>query len=385
MKTLTTTIFTTMSALAQQYQAINLGQGFPDFAADATLIEVATQAMQQGHNQYAPMAGTAQLREVIAQLVKQHYGFDADIQRQITVTAGASEALFCILMAIIEPLDEIIILEPAYDLYRPAIHHAGGISVAVNLVLNEQSQFVVDWSTVKQAITPRTRAIVVNTPNNPTGNTFSAQDLMELELIVEQHNLWVISDEVYEHMVFDGQAHQSCLTRPILAQRTIHVASFGKTLHVTGWKIGYVIAPDRVTEAIRAVHQYNTFTVATPLQLAIAAYLKSHPQATSELSAFYQAKRDYFREALSHTSLKLPPCQGTYFQLVDYSNLSTLAHMSDTEFASYLTTKVGVAAIPLSPFYGQAPLNQKLVRFCFAKKQDTLDAALNQLRNRLPS
>ena len=383
MKQLSTTIFTTMSALAQEHQAINLGQGFPDFTADPALIDATYAAMQAGHNQYAPMMGTAPLRTAIAALVKQHYGFDADVNRHITITAGASEALFCAILAITEPADELIILEPAYDLYRPAIVNAGGVPVAVNLVLNAAQEFVVDWDAVRAAITPKTRAIIVNTPNNPTGNTFSAQDLLELEWLAEQHNLWVISDEVYEHMVFDGALHQSALRRPALAARTIHVASFGKTLHVTGWKIGYTIAPEALTHAIRAVHQFNTFTVATPLQLGIATYLSEHPDATHALPAFYQAKRDRFRAGLAGTGLRLLPCQGTYFQLVDYSGLTPFAGMSDVEFAVHLTQHVGVAAIPLSPFYGVPPAQQKLVRFCFAKKEETLDAALEKLHHGL--
>ena len=382
MKQLTTTIFTTMSALANQSNAINLGQGFPDFAADPALLQAAFDAMTQGHNQYAPMMGTQVLRTEIANLVKKHYGFDVHVDKEITVTAGASEALFCAILAIVQPADEVIILEPAYDLYRPAIINGGGVPVAVNLTL-EHDKFIVDWDKVKAAITPRTRAIIVNTPNNPTGNIFTERDLIELEHITEQHNLWVISDEVYEHMVFDGALHQSALRRPALAARTIHVASFGKTLHVTGWKIGYVIAPEKLTNAIRAVHQFNTFTVATPLQLGIASYLNTHPNATDELPYFYQAKRDKFKQGLQNTPLSTLPSEGTYFQLVDYSHISTYAHMSDTEFATHLTTQIGVAAIPLSPFYGTPPSHQKIVRFCFAKKDETLEHALSRLQEGL--
>ncbi|MGL4766928.1 MAG: methionine aminotransferase [Formosimonas sp.] len=378
MKTLNTTIFTTMSALAQQHGAINLGQGFPDFAPDADLLRMAFEAMTAGHNQYAPMMGTKVLREAIAGLVLRHYGCVVNPDTEITVTAGASEALFCAIMAIVQPQDEIIILEPAYDLYRPAILNAGGVPVAVNLQL-EQGKFVVDWARVRAAVTHKTRAIIVNTPNNPTGNTFTAQDLIELEALAEQHNLWVISDEVYEHMVFDGAAHQSALTRPALAARTLHVASFGKTLHVTGWKIGYVIAPAALSNAVRAVHQFNTFTVATPLQVAIAQYLTEKPQVTRELPAFYQAKRDYFRAGLAHTAFECLPCEGTYFQLVDYRHVSSLAGLDDVACAQYLTAQVGVAAIPLSPFYAQPPAGQTLIRFCFAKQAATLDAALQRL------
>ena len=382
MKQLSTTIFTTMSALAQQHQAINLGQGFPDFAADPALLQAAFDAMNNGHNQYAPMMGTLPLRTTIAELVKKHYDFDAHIDQEITITAGASEALFCAILAITQPADELIILEPAYDLYRPAIMHAGGVPVGVNLAF-EQDKFVVDWTRVKSAVTSKTRAIIVNTPNNPTGNTFTEQDLIELEQLAEQYNLWVISDEVYEHMVFDGALHQSALRRPNLAARTIHVASFGKTLHVTGWKIGYTIAPPQLTNAIRAVHQFNTFTVATPLQLAIADYLNAHPHVTAELPAFYQAKRDFFRAGLSRTAFQLLPSEGTYFQLVDYSEIPQFSHLTDTEFATHLTTHVGVAAIPLTPFYGVPPSSQKFVRFCFAKKEETLTAALVRLEHAL--
>ncbi|TDR32968.1 methionine aminotransferase [Hydromonas duriensis] len=379
MKQLSTTIFTTMSALAQQHQAINLGQGFPDFAADSALLDAAYAAMQAGHNQYAPMIGTLPLRQTISALVNRHYGFVADVDKHITITAGASEALFCAILAITEPQDELIILEPAYDLYRPAIINAGGRPVAVNLHLNDKQEFVVDWAAVEAAVTSKTRAIIVNTPNNPTGNTFTADDLVELERIAEHYDVWVISDEVYEHMVFDGALHQSALRRPALAARTIHVASFGKTLHVTGWKIGYTIAPERLTQAIRAVHQFNTFTVATPLQLGIAQYLNAHPNITDELPAFYQTKRDAFRQGLAMTGLRLLPCQGTYFQLVDYGDLSSFSKMSDVEFAVHLTREVGVAAIPLSPFYGVPLPQQTLVRFCFAKEEQTLVAALDKL------
>jgi methionine aminotransferase len=378
MKQLHTTIFTTMSALAHEFGAVNLGQGFPDFAADPHLLQAAFDAMTSGHNQYAPMMGTRALREAIAALTFQNYGHVADIDANITITVGASEALFSAIGAIVEPLDEVVILEPAYDLYRPAITHAGGVAVGVHLAfINDK--FTVDWQAVRAAITPKTRAIIVNTPNNPTGNTFSADDLIALEHIAQQHDIWVISDEVYEHMVFDGQKHQSALLRPALAARTIYVASFGKTLHVTGWKIGYTIAPAHLTAAIRAVHQFNAFCVATPLQIGIANYLQQNPATTQALPDFYAAKRDEFRAGLSRTDFKILPVEGTYFQLVDYSHLQKFAHMSDVEFAVYLTKTVGVAAIPLSAFYANAPAHQKIVRFCFAKKPQTLALALAKL------
>lgn len=341
-------------------------------------MQAAFDAMSAGHNQYAPMIGVKPLREAISALALKHYGYQADPDLEITVTVGASEALFCAILAIVQPLDEVIILEPAYDLYRPAIINGGAIPVGVSMVF-ENNQFIIDWSAVSAAVTSRTCAIIINTPNNPTGGIFSSDDFIELEYLVEKHNLWVILDEVYEYMVFDGAQHQSALSRTNLSKRTIYIASFGKTLHVTGWKVGYVIAPKLLSEAIRAVHQFNAFSVATPLQCAIAEYLIKQPEAIDELKGFYQVKRDFFRTGLMNTTFKLLPTKATYFQLIDYTDVTNFGKFDDVAFVKHLTTQVGVAAIPLSPFYVLAPVKQKIIRFCFSKKNETLRLALERL------
>ncbi|CAM4173893.1 methionine aminotransferase [Roseateles saccharophilus] len=369
-----TTIFTVMSALAAEHGAVNLGQGFPDFGADPALLQAVTDAMAAGHNQYPPMTGVPALRQAVAAKLNALYGSAYDADRDITITAGGTQALFTALQCCVGTGDEVIIIEPAYDSYDPAIRLAGAVPVGVPMT----ADYRLDWTAVRAAVTPRTRALVLNTPHNPSGRVATEDDLRELERIAEQHDLFVISDEVYEHMVFDGERHQSVARHPGLAARSFLVGSFGKTFHVTGWKVGYVAAPAALSAAFRRLHQYTVFTVHTPTQHALAAYL-AHPAPWQGLGDFYQAKRDGFRAALAGTKLRLLPCDGTYFQTVDYGAISDLPEL---DFAKWLTTEIGVAAIPLSVFY-QRPQERRHVRFCFAKRDDTLAEAARRLRRGL--
>jgi methionine aminotransferase len=366
-----TTIFSVMSALAAEHGAVNLGQGFPDFGADPALLQAVTDAMAGGHNQYPPMTGVPALRAAIATKLNALYGSAYDAERDITVTAGGTQGLFTALQCCVGAGDEVIVIEPAYDSYDPAIRLAGGVPVGVPMT----ADYRLDWAAVRAALTPRTRALVLNTPHNPSGRIASADDLRELERIAEQYDLFVISDEVYEHMVFDGARHESVALYPGLRERSFLVSSFGKTFHVTGWKVGFVAAPPDLSAAFRRLHQYTVFTVHTPTQHALAAYL-ADPAPWQGLSAFYQAKRDTFRAALAGTGLKLLPCEGTYFQTVDYRAVSALPEL---DFAKWLTTEIGVAAIPLSGFY-QQPQERGHVRFCFAKRDDTLAEAARRLQ-----
>jgi methionine transaminase len=368
-----TTIFTVMSALAAEKGAINLGQGFPDFECDPALLDAVNAAMRSGMNQYPPMAGLPALRERVSEKMARMYGRSYDPVSEITITAGATQAIITAVMALVHPGDEVIVLEPVYDSYVPNIELAGGTAVPVQL---NPSDYSVPWDKVAAAITPRTRLIMVNSPHNPTGTTFSAQDMRQLEALVAKHGLYVISDEVYEHMVFDGQPHQSAARFEALAQRTIVVSSFGKTFHVTGWKVGYVAAPVPLMAEFRKVHQFNVFTVNTPMQAGLAAYMQD-PTPYLNLPAFYQQKRDFFRAGLAGSKFELYPCAGTYFQLVNYSGVRD--DLSEEAFCRWLTTEVGVAAIPVSAFYG-APVENKTVRFCFAKREETLSKALACLR-----
>lgn len=369
-----TTIFTVMSALAAEHGAVNLGQGFPDFEADPALLQLVTEAMAAGHNQYPPMTGVPALREAIADKLNELYGSAYDAGRDITVTAGGTQGIITALHACVGAGDEVIILEPAYDSYDPAIRLGGAVPVGVPMTLD----YRIDWPAVRAAITPRTKALVINTPHNPSGRVASAQDLLELERIAEQHDLFVVSDEVYEHMVFDDRPHESVARYPALRERSFLVSSFGKTFHVTGWKVGFVAAPPALSAAFRRLHQYTVFTVHAPTQHAIAAYL-ADPSPWQGLSGFYQAKRDSFRAALAGTGLKLLPCEGTYFQTVDYRAVSDLPEL---DFARWLTTEIGVAAIPLSVFY-QQPQERGHVRFCFAKRDETLRLATQRLQHGL--
>jgi methionine aminotransferase len=365
-----TTIFTVMSALAAERGAVNLGQGFPDFDCDPRLVDAVTDAMRAGHNQYPPMAGVPSLRRVISDKVGQLYGHRYDPDTEITVTAGATQAIFTAVLAIVRPGDEVILIEPVYDSYIPNIELAGGVPVRIPMT----DSFRVDWDRVAAAVTPRTRAIMVNSPHNPSGSTLSDADMRRLEAIATDHDLFVISDEVYEHMVFDGEPHRSACRYPALAARSFVVSSFGKTYHVTGWKVAYCAAPAALSAEFRKVHQFNVFTVNTPVQHALAAYM-ADPRPYLDLAAFYQHKRDLFRDGLAATRFRLFPSEGTYFQLVDYTAISSLP---EADFAKWLTTEIGVAAIPLSAFYDE-PVEHGIVRFCFAKKDETLKLALERL------
>lgn len=365
-----TTIFTVMSALAAEHGAVNLGQGFPDFGADPRLLQAVTDAMAAGHNQYPPMTGVPALREAVAAQLNARYGAAYDAGSDITITAGGTQGLFTALQCCVGSGDEVVIIEPAYDSYDPAVRLAGGVPVGVPMT----ADYRIDWAAVRAAVTPRTRALLLNTPHNPSGRVATADDLRELAQLAQAHDLFVISDEVYEHMVFDGARHESVARWPGLRERSFLVGSFGKTFHVTGWKVGYVAAPPALSAAFRRLHQYTVFTVHTPTQHALAAYL-ADPAPWQGLGGFYQAKRDAFRAALAGTGLELLPCEGTYFQTVDYRAVSD---RSELEFARWLTTEVGVAAIPLSGFY-QRPQERGHVRFCFAKRDETLALAAQRL------
>jgi len=366
-----TTIFTVMSTLAAEKGAVNLGQGFPDFDCDPLLIDVVTDAMKQGLNQYPPMTGVPVLRDAIALKIKALYGHDYNPASEITITAGATQAIITIILAVVHARDEVIVLEPCYDSYVPNIQLAGGVPVRVPLT---PGTFRPDFDKISAAITTKTRAIIINSPHNPSGTVWTNADMLKLQDILEGTDVLVISDEVYEHTVYDGLKHQSVTCFPSLAARSFVVSSFGKTYHVTGWKIGYVAAPAALSTEFRKVHQFNVFTVNTPVQYGLAAYM-ADPKPYLELPAFYQRKRDLFREGLRRTKFKLLPSEGTYFQCVDISQVSDL---SETEFCKWLTNEIGVAAIPLSAFYGNG-FDQHVVRFCFAKKDATLNNALERL------
>ncbi|MGX4640257.1 pyridoxal phosphate-dependent aminotransferase [Massilia sp. SYSU DXS3249] len=368
-----TTIFSTMSALASEHGAVNLGQGFPDFGCDPRLLDHVTEAMRAGHNQYPLMTGVPALREAIAAKIATLYGHRYDAAREITVTAGATQALTTAILCCIHPGDEAIVIEPAYDSYAPAVMLAGGVVVPVAMEVGE-SGYSLPWQKVAAAVTPRTRLIVINSPHNPTGAILRSADLDQLASIVEGTSILILSDEVYEHMVYDGQQHASVATHPQLVERAFVVSSFGKTYHVTGWKIGYVAAPAALSAEFRKVHQYNVFTVNTPMQHGIAHYMQD-PRPYLDLPAFYQRKRDLFRAGLAGTHLRLLPADGTYFQCVDYAGVSS---MPETQFAQWLTTELKVAAIPVSAFHSDAR-ESGIVRFCFAKEDATLQLALERL------
>ena len=369
-----TTIFTVMSQLAAEHGAVNLGQGFPDFAVPQRLVDELDRAMRAGHNQYAPMTGVAPLRQAIAEKVLRCYGREVDPDTEITVTSGATEALFNAIHAVVRPGEEVIVLDPAYDSYEPAIDLAGARAVHVPL---DPQTFAVDWDRVRAAVTPKTRLLIVNSPHNPSGAMFDEADIRALAALLEGTGIYLISDEVYEHIVFDGRRHESILRYPDLAARAFVVSSFGKTYHCTGWKIGYAIAPPALSAEFRKVHQYNVFCTFAPAQHAFAAMIRQEPEHYEQLGAFYQEKRDRFREQLLGTKFKPLPVPGGYFQLVDYSAVSDLP---DAEFVKWLTVEHGVTAIPLSPFYETPPAGQRLARLCFAKSEATLDAAIARLK-----
>jgi methionine transaminase len=375
------TIFTRMSALAQQHKAINLGQGFPDFDCDPALIRHVSDAMAESHNQYPLMSGVPELREAIAKKIEATYGRKYDAAEEITVTAGGTQALFCVIMCAVRPGDEVIVIEPAYDSYIPAVTLAGGVVKAVPMVLRQGRvpEYLLPFEGLKQAITSRTRLIIINTPHNPTGTTWKKEDMLQLQAMLENTQILVCSDEVYEHIVFDGKQHESVARFPSLAERSFAVSSFGKTFHVTGWKVGYVAAPKALTAEFRKIHQYNVFTVNSPMQHGIARYLRNE-SAYKSLPEFYHKKRYFFRAGLAGTRLQLLPCEGTYFQSVSYSGLGTpQAKLSELEFCEWLTKEIKVAAIPMSAFYGR-PQDAGIIRFCFAKEQATLASALDRLR-----
>ena len=368
-----TTIFTVMSALASQTGAVNLGQGFPDFGCDRKLTGAVTDAMNADLNQYPPMAGVPILRQAVADKVQALYGKAYHPDSEITITAGATQAIITIVLAVVHPGDEVIVLEPCYDSYVPNIELAGGTVVRVPLT---PGSFRPDFDRIAQAIGPKTRAILINTPHNPSATVWSREEMLKLQELLAPTNVLLISDEVYEHMVFDApeRSHHSAASFPGLAARAFIVSSFGKTYHVTGWKVGYVAAPAPLTTEFRKVHQFNVFTVNTPMQHALAHYM-ADPQPYLQLPAFYQRKRDLFRQGLSATRLKLLPSEGSYFQCVD---ISAVSDQSEADFCQWLTREIGVAAIPLSAFYGEG-FDQQVVRFCFAKKDETLKAALDRL------
>ena len=367
-----TTIFSVMSHLAVQHKAVNLGQGFPDFEPPQPLRDALSRAMANGLNQYAPGIGTAALREQIAIKTERLYGHKVSADSDITVTSGATEALFAAIAAVVRAGEEVIVFDPAYDSYEPAIELQGARAVHIPLTL---PSFSIDWQRVRDAITPHTRMILINSPHNPSGAVLSAQDLDTLAAIVRDTPIVVLSDEVYEHIVYDGAEHHSVLRHPELAARSIVVSSFGKTYHCTGWKVGYAVAPAKLSAEFRKVHQYLTFCTFHPAQVAFAEFLASTPQHYLELPAFYQTKRDRFRGLLAPSRLKLLDVPGGYFQLVDYSAISD---EDDVAFCEWLVKEGGVAAIPLTPFYEKAP-GTRLVRLCFAKSDATMEAAAERL------
>ncbi len=367
-----TTIFTVMSALATQHGAVNLGQGFPDFDCDPALLDSVDGAMREGLNQYPPMTGVAPLRTAIARKVEALYGHRYDPDTEVTITAGATQAILTAVLCCVHPGDEVIVLEPCYDSYAPNIELAGGVVVRVPLT---PGSFRPDFAAIEAAITPRTRLIMVNSPHNPSATVWTAAEMRRLAELLTPTDILLISDEVYEHMVYDGVPHVSAASIPALAARSFVVSSFGKTYHVTGWKVGYVVAPAPLMAEFRKVHQFNVFTVNTPMQHGLARYM-AEPRHYLELPAFYQRKRDLFRAGLADTRLRMLPSEGSYFQCVDYSQVSDLP---EDGFCQWLTAEIGVAAIPLSAFYAGG-YEQQIARLCFAKRDETLQAALARLR-----
>jgi len=362
-----TTIFSVMSGLANKHNAINLSQGFPNFDPPQKLIDLVTHHLNNQKNQYAPMPGVMDLRTEIAEKIDRLYGMKVNPESEITITAGATQALFTAITALISSGDEVLVFDPAYDSYIPAITLAGGIAITHTL---KGPSFKIEWEQVKSLITARTRFIIINYPHNPTGTVLTEKDIQELNSIVSGRDIMVLSDEVYEHLVFDKNEHHSVLKYPELYAKSMAVFSFGKTFHSTGWKLGYIVAPQEITTEIRKVHQFNVFSVNTPIQYALADFMKD-PEAFSELSATYKKKRDFFAERIASSSFELLPCDGTYFQLLDYSSISKIP---DDEFARLLVKKHGIATIPVSAFYTEKP-NQHLLRVCFAKTDDVLEQA----------
>ena len=370
-----TTIFTVMSKMAQDYGAINLSQGFPDFEPDQKLLDLVTHYLGAGKNQYPPMIGVPELRQGISGKLQSTIGIDVDPDLEITITSGATEAILCSIHAVVGQGDEVIVFDPCYDSYEPAIQLAGGITKHISLTLPD---YRIDWDALKDAMNDRTRLVIINSPHNPTATTLDPEDLDRLAEIIRPYQCQVLSDEVYEHITFDGKAHCSVLGHEELRSKSFAVFSFGKTYHATGWKIGYCVAPEMFTAEFRKIHQFNVFTTVTPMQWALADFVRDAPEHYLGLSAFYQEKRDFFHEQITPSRFKLHSSSGTYFQLADYSEISD---MPDMEFATWMTQEKGVAVIPLSPFYQTAP-DTRIIRFCFAKQNETLAQAaeiINQI------
>ncbi|MEQ9403434.1 MAG: methionine aminotransferase [Cyclobacteriaceae bacterium] len=365
------TIFSIMSALATKSNAINLGQGFPDFESDPKLLSLVSKHLNEGKNQYCPMAGLPALRKTLSEKIERCYQRTIDPETELCITAGATQAIFTAVQAFVMPGDEVIILEPAYDCHKPAVLIAGGIVKPYQM---RYPDYAIDWDEINEMISDKTRMIIINTPHNPTGTLMGKNDMEALENTVAGKNIVVLSDEVYEHLIYDEQEHQSVLRFPELYQQSLAVYSFGKTLHTTGWKIGYVVGPEPLMNEFKKIHQWNVFCVNSFLQFAIADYLKA-PSTYETLHAFYQQKRDHLTHLLSETPLKASLSKGTYFQLYSYDQVND---MDDVSFAKYLTTEIGVAAIPVSPFYSE-PTGDKVIRLCFAKKEKTLEAAAERL------
>ncbi|MBD8475869.1 pyridoxal phosphate-dependent aminotransferase [Pseudomonas sp. CFBP 8770] len=369
-----TTIFTTMSQLAAQTGALNLSQGFPDFDGPPALLEAVGRHVLAGHNQYSPMTGLPALREQVAAKVERLYRRSLNVDTEITITPGATQAIFCAIQAVIRHGDEVIVFDPCYDSYEPSVELAGGTCVHVQL---DAENFTIDWQRLNDAITSRTRMIVINSPHNPSGALISAAELDRLAALIADRDIYILSDEVYEHLVFDGAAHASVLAHERLYERAFVVSSFGKTYHVTGWKTGYVIAPPALTRELRKVHQYVSFCGVTPLQYALADYMAEQPGHVDELPAFYQGKRDLLCDLLADSRFTFTPTPGTYFQLVDYSAIRP--DLNDVDMALWLTREHGVASIPVSVFYRTPVADQRLIRLCFAKREETLREAAHKL------
>jgi len=369
-----TTIFTTMSQLAVQTGALNLSQGFPDFNGPQALLDAVGRHVAAGHNQYAPMTGLPALRQQVAAKVARLYGVSVDVEQEITITPGATEAIFCAIQAVINPGDEVIVFDPCYDSYEPSVELAGGRCVHVPL---SNDDFAIDWQRFSDALTPRTRMVVLNSPHNPSGALISRADLDQLAALIADRDIYLVSDEVYEHLIYDGVVHASVLAHEQLYQRAFVISSFGKTYHVTGWKTGYVIAPPQLSAELRKVHQYVNFCAVTPLQCALADFMAEQPEHIEQLPGFYQAKRDLFCDLLQGSRFSFKRTPGTYFQLVDYSAIRP--DLNDVDMALWLTREHGVASIPVSVFYQTPVPQQRLIRLCFAKREETLQQAAEKL------
>jgi methionine transaminase len=378
-----TTIFTVMSRRAAEQGAVNVGQGFPDYPIDPRLADCVTEAVAAGFNQYAPMEGSVALRAAIVAMISAARGRSVDPETELTVSCGGTESIYSAIQAVVAPGDEAIVFDPAYDAYDPAIRLAGGRCIHIPL---EAPRFRYDWDRVKTSINERTRLIIINNPHNPACTVASREDLDTLAALVcnggtAERPIVVLADEVYEHVLYDGRVHQSVIDHPELRERSFAVYSFGKTLHITGWRVGYCVAPAILTSELRKVHQFNAFSIAAPLQAAIALYLGRHPMAFREVAAFFGAKRDLLCRELEGSGIRLPPAEGSYFQLADYSSLDRgLAALTDVEFTEKLINEAGVAVIPLTPFYREPPAGMRMVRLCVAKRDETLVEAARRIR-----